>query len=59
MYAGLKVQLADDLATLRAEGLYKAEAVINTPQAAQIGLGDTSVLNLCANNYLGLADHPR
>ena len=58
MYAGLKVQLADDLATLRAEGLYKAEAVINTPQAAQIGLGDTSVLNLCANNYLGLADHP-
>jgi glycine C-acetyltransferase len=32
--------------------------VINTPQAAQIGLGETSVLNLCANNYLGLADHP-
>jgi glycine C-acetyltransferase len=58
MYAGLKVQLTDDLATLRAEGLYKAEAVINTPQAAQIGLGETSVLNLCANNYLGLADHP-
>ncbi|HSU36381.1 MAG TPA: glycine C-acetyltransferase [Propionibacteriaceae bacterium] len=54
----MKVQLTDDLATLRAEGLYKAEAVINTPQAAQIGLGDTSVLNLCANNYLGLADHP-
>src|SRR5688572_2629684 len=58
MYAGLKVQLTDDLATLRAEGLYKAEAVINTPQAARIGLGETSVLNLCANNYLGLADHP-
>ena len=58
MYAALKVQLRDDLATLRAEGLYKAEAVINTPQAAQIGLGQTSVLNLCANNYLGLADHP-
>jgi len=58
MYAALKVQLTDDLATLRAEGLYKAEVVINTPQAAQIGLGDTSVLNLCANNYLGLADHP-
>jgi hypothetical protein len=37
MYAALKVQLTDDLATLRAEGLYKAEAVINTPQAAQIG----------------------
>ena len=58
MYAALKSQLAEDLATLRAEGLYKAEAVINTPQAAQIGVGATSVLNLCANNYLGLADHP-
>ena len=58
MYGALKTQLADDLGTLRAEGLYKAEAVINTPQAAQIGLGETSVLNLCANNYLGLADHP-
>jgi glycine C-acetyltransferase len=32
--------------------------VITTPQAAEIGVGGTSVLNLCANNYLGLADHP-
>ena len=58
MYAALKDQLTDDLAQLRAEGLYKAEAVITTPQAAEIGVGGTSVLNLCANNYLGLADHP-
>src|ERR671916_2753139 len=58
MYAALKAQLTDDLAQLRADGLFKAEAVIRTPQSAQIGVGDASVLNLCANNYLGLADHP-
>jgi glycine C-acetyltransferase len=58
MYAALKDQLTDDLAQLRADGLFKAEAVIRTPQSAQIGVGDASVLNLCANNYLGLADHP-
>src|SRR5919107_1107224 len=58
MYAALKDQLTEDLAQLRDEGLYKAEAVITTPQAAEIGVGGRSVLNLCANNYLGLADHP-
>jgi glycine C-acetyltransferase len=58
MYAALKDQLTDDLAQLRADGLFKAEAVIRTPQSAEIGVGDASVLNLCANNYLGLADHP-
>ena len=58
MYAALKDQLTDDLAQLRADGLFKAEAVIRTPQSAEIGVGDTEVLNLCANNYLGLADHP-
>ena len=58
MYAALKDRLAEDLATLKAEGLYKAEAVITTPQSAEIGVGDDRVLNLCANNYLGLADHP-
>ena len=58
MYAALKDQLTDDLAQLRADGLYKAEAVITTPQSAEIGVGEATVLNLCANNYLGLADHP-
>jgi glycine C-acetyltransferase len=58
VYGSIKQQLTADLAQLKAEGLYKEEAAINTPQAATIGVGDRTVLNLCANNYLGLADHP-
>lgn len=58
MYSSMRQRLAAELAQLRSEGLYKAEAVLSTPQAALIGVGDGEVLNLCANNYLGLADHP-
>ena len=58
MYGSMKDQLGADLEQLRSEGLYKAEAVIDTPQSASIGVGGQTVLNLCANNYLGLADHP-
>jgi glycine C-acetyltransferase len=58
MYATLRDQLADELATLNEEGLYKAEAAISTPQSARIAVGDQWLLNFCANNYLGLADHP-
>ncbi|GAB3743523.1 glycine C-acetyltransferase [Microlunatus parietis] len=58
MYGAIKDQLAADLAQLREEGLYKAESVLTTPQAAAIGVGEREVVNLCANNYLGLADHP-
>jgi glycine C-acetyltransferase len=58
VYGSMKQQLAADLEQLKTEGLYKEEAAINTPQAASIGVGDRTVLNLCANNYLGLADHP-
>ena len=48
------------LDSIRADGFYKAERVIETPQAPEIGLaGGDEVLNFCANNYLGLADDPR
>jgi glycine C-acetyltransferase len=58
MYGTLKDQLADDLAALTTDGLFKAEAVISTPQSARISVGDQTLINFCANNYLGLADHP-
>ena len=50
--------LAHDTEALKAAGLYKAERVIASPQRAQISVNGAEVLNLCANNYLGLADHP-
>jgi glycine C-acetyltransferase len=58
-----RAPLLDDLATRCAalvdDGLFKSERVIASPQSAHIGLTDgRTVLNLCANNYLGLADHP-
>jgi len=55
----LLADLAARTAALHDEGLYKAERVIASPQTAHIELADGSkVVNLCANNYLGLADHP-
>jgi len=52
-------RLSSTLDTIRAEGLFKAERIISSPQAAEIELSDgRRVLNFCANNYLGLADHP-
>ena len=51
--------LRQQLADIRAAGLYKNERVITTPQDARIRVADgREVLNLCANNYLGLAEHP-
>ena len=45
---------------IRADGLFKGERIITSPQSAEIELADgRRVLNFCANNYLGLADHPR
>ena len=51
--------ILESLAQIRSAGLYKHERTITTPQRAHVKVGDDrSVLNLCANNYLGLADHP-
>src|SRR6184192_1114435 len=52
-------QLANTLAEIRSQGLYKTERIITSPQDARIEITDgRRVLNMCANNYLGLADHP-
>jgi glycine C-acetyltransferase len=59
MYASLKQHLTDQLKEIRAQGLYKSERTLTTPQNARVSVnGSAPVLNLCANNYLGLADHP-
>ncbi|SDC65832.1 glycine C-acetyltransferase [Ruegeria marina] len=50
--------LTETLAQIEAEGLYKRERLITSPQGGEIMVGDRQVINLCANNYLGLADHP-
>ncbi len=57
-----KTQFLENLKTqtleLKESGLYKEERVITSPQAAEITVAKKTVINLCANNYLGLADHP-
>jgi glycine C-acetyltransferase len=50
--------LSARLAEIRSEGLYKEERPLLTPQSAHVKVASGDVLNLCANNYLGLADHP-
>jgi len=47
-----------ELGVLKDEGLFKPERVIQGQQQAMVKLGDRNVMNLCANNYLGLANHP-
>jgi glycine C-acetyltransferase len=59
MLAEFEKQLSQTLEEIKAQGLYKTERVITTPQDAHIKVaGGKEVLNMCANNYLGLADHP-
>jgi glycine C-acetyltransferase len=59
VYGTLQEDLTERLAEVREAGLYKTELVITTPQGAHVDVEDRGeLLNLCANNYLGLANHP-
>jgi glycine C-acetyltransferase len=59
MLAEFEKQLSQTLEEIKSQGLYKTERIITTPQDAHIAVADGKrVLNMCANNYLGLADHP-
>jgi glycine C-acetyltransferase len=59
MFEVARTQYESQLREIRAAGLYKGERVLASPQNARVDLpGRKSVLNMCANNYLGLADHP-
>ena len=60
MFASVQQEISEELNEIRSAGLFKAERVIVSPQGSSIRVADgAEVLNLCANNYLGLADDPR
>ena len=59
MYGKVKEQLQQTINEIREAGLYKSERVIESPQEARIDVGGREVLNMCANNYLGLSDDPQ
>ncbi|WP_417474617.1 glycine C-acetyltransferase [Leisingera sp.] len=58
MSTAFLTDISNTLAQIEGEGLYKRERMITSPQGGEITVGGRSVINLCANNYLGLADHP-
>jgi len=58
MFSSLCAHLRSQLETIRTEGLWKGERLLASAQGARIAVQDREVLNLCANNYLGLANHP-
>ena len=58
MYGQFKDHLASELDGIHSAGLFKDERLITTPQGAHVDVAGQEVLNLCANNYLGLAQHP-
>ena len=57
-YENVKPLIERELADIRAAGLYKTERVLLSPQSGTITISHGPVINLCANNYLGLANHP-
>ena len=59
MYGKMKEHLSNALAEIKEAGLYKEERIIESPQSAAIKVKGKEVLNFCANNYLGLSNHPR
>ena len=60
MYGNIKEHLQNELKRIEEAGLFKNERIIVTPQSAKIKIETgQEVLNFCANNYLGLSDHPR
>ena len=58
MFGKMREDLVGTIGEIRDAGLYKSERVITSPQNAGISVASGNVLNFCANNYLGLADHP-
>jgi len=59
MFGAIRDHLTDQLTGIRESGLYKGERILTTPQSARVEVaGRDPVLNMCANNYLGLASHP-
>ncbi len=58
MYGKIQQHLQNELQTIENNGLYKKERVITSPQGAEITVNGETVLNFCANNYLGLSSHP-
>ncbi|WP_395056981.1 glycine C-acetyltransferase [Flavobacterium sp.] len=58
MYGKIKQHLQNELNTIEENGIFKKERVITSPQGAEITVNGETVLNFCANNYLGLSSHP-
>ena len=58
MYSTIKQHLQHELDTLKEAGLYKEESIISSPQGIFIEVKGKQVINMCANNYLGLSNHP-
>ncbi|WP_396156018.1 glycine C-acetyltransferase [Flavobacterium sp.] len=58
MYGKLQQHLQNELNTIEQNGLFKKERIITSPQGAEITVNGETVLNFCANNYLGLSSHP-